>query len=65
MTQTLLKKQDNFFFAQQMNTQEAAGGGGEWWLSAALTPHLHALFWRGVSPTPRSFKGLKSNFFTL
>ena len=51
----LCEKQDNSFFSQQTHQ-------GEWWLLVALTPHLHTLFWRGVSPMPQSFKGLKSNF---
>lgn len=36
--------------------------GGKRWLLVALAPHLRTLFWRGVSPMPESFKGLKSNF---
>lgn len=51
----LCEKQDNSFDSQQMLLRE-------WWLSVALTPHLHTLFWRGASPMPQSFKGLKSNF---
>ena len=48
VTQTLWerkkkKKQDNSFVSQQTHR-------GEFWLLAALTPHLHTLFWRGVSP---------------
>lgn len=50
-----VKKQDNSFVSRQTHL-------GESWLLVALTPHLHTLFWRGVSPMPQSFKGLKSNF---
>lgn len=51
----LCEKQDSSFASQQTHQ-------GELWLLVALTPHLHTLFWRGMSPMPQSFKGLKSNF---
>lgn len=51
----LCEKQDGSIVSRQTHQ-------GELWLSVAFTPHLHSLFWRGVSPMPQSFKGLKSNF---
>lgn len=51
----LCEKQDNSSVSLQTHQ-------GELWLLVALTPHLHTLFWRGVSRMPQSFKGLKSNF---